>query len=181
MMRNIGGLVPHISEHGRRTARLSAGLAAAMRFNHSEVTLIVLAALLHDIGKISVPEEILNKPGALNDAERKIIKRHVLDGYHMLPEHIPEEVAEMVLYHHENVDGSGYLGMKGNRIPMGARIIRICDVYDALMTARPYKKAWEQGPALAYIYENRDTLFDASCAEAFCDMMHRMRTSVQNC
>lgn len=153
-MEGISRLAPYISDHSRRTACLTAGLATEMRLDHETVMLVVLAALLHDIGKNSVPEDILNKPGALSCAEMEIVKKHVVDGYHMLQENIPEDVAEMVLYHHENMDGSGYLGLKGSGIPMGARIIRVCDVYDALVSQRPYKTPWSRKKTISYMREN---------------------------
>ena len=136
--------------------------------------LVVLAALLHDIGKSSVPEDILNKPGALSCAEMEIVKKHVVDGYHMLQEDIPEDVAEMVLYHHENMDGSGYLGLKGSGIPMGARIIRVCDVYDALVSQRPYKTPWSRKKTISYMRENAGKLFDETCVDSFCNVVERI-------
>lgn len=153
-MEGISRLAPYISDHSRRTACLTAGLATEMRLDHETVMLVVLAALLHDIGKNSVPEDILNKPGALSCAEMEIVKKHVVDGYHMLQEDIPEDVVEMVLYHHENMDGSGYLGLKGSGIPMGARIIRVCDVYGALVSQRPYKTPWSIKKTISYMREN---------------------------
>lgn len=173
-MEGISRLAPYISDHSRRTACLTAGLATEMRLDHETVMLVVLAALLHDIGKNSVPEDILNKPGALSCAEMEIVKKHVVDGYHMLQENIPEDVAEMVLYHHENMDGSGYLGLKGSGIPMGARIIRVCDVYDALVSRRPYKAPWSRKKTISYMRENAGKLFDETCVDSFCNVVERM-------
>ena len=173
-MESISRLTPYISEHGRRTAYLTAGLATEMRLDHETVMLVVLAALLHDIGKSSVPEDILNKPGALSCAEMEIVKKHVVDGYHMLQEDIPEDVAEMVLYHHENMDGSGYLGLRGSGIPMGARIIRVCDVYDALVSQRPYKTPWSRKKTISYMRENAGKLFDETCVDSFCNVVERI-------
>ena len=173
-MESISRLTPYISEHGRRTAYLTAGLATEMRLDHETVMLVVLAALLHDIGKSSVPEDILNKPGALSCAEMEIVKKHVVDGYHMLQEDIPEDVAEMVLYHHENMDGSGYLGLRGSGIPMGARIIRVCDVYDALVSQRPYKTPWSRKNTISYMRENAGKLFDETCVDSFCNVVERI-------
>ena len=164
-MESISRLTPYISEHGRRTAYLTAGLATEMRLDHETVMLVVLAALLHDIGKSSVPEDILNKPGALSCAEMEIVKKHVVDGYHMLQE---------VLYHHENMDGSGYLGLKGSGIPMGARIIRVCDVYDALVSQRPYKTPWSRKKTISYMRENAGKLFDETCVDSFCNVVERI-------
>lgn len=139
-MESISRLMPYISKHGRRTACLTAGLATEMKLDHETVMLIVLAALFHDIGKISAPED----------------------------------AAEMVLYHHENVDGSGYLGLKGSGIPMGARIIRVCDVYDALVSQRPYKTPWSRKKTISYMRANAGKLFDETCVDSFCNVLERI-------
>ncbi len=159
------------TDHCRRTACLTAGLALQMKLGGEQFLLTVMAAGLHDMGKAGIPEEILNKPGALSSSEMEIIKRHPLEGYQILREDIPSEAADMVLCHHENVDGSGYLGLSQNEIPLGARIIRVCDVYDALISKRAYKEPWSRSRALSYIRENSGSLFDETCADAFCAMM----------
>lgn len=119
---------------------------------------VFLAALLHDIGKAKVPGRVLNKPERLTEEEMSLVRRHAGDGADMLDGKLPPPVVEMVRYHHENVDGTGYYGVQD--IPAGARVIRICDVYDSLVSRRPYKEPWSTERACAYLFENAGTLFD---------------------
>lgn len=164
-------IVMDISQHSRRTAQLAAGLTSAMGIDPETREQMILAARLHDIGKYRIPGEILNKPGKLTRPEMEVVEQHVQDGYQLLKGRIPEESALMVLYHHENLDGSGYLGRRGDQIPLGARVIRVCDVYDALVSSRPYKAPWSSEEAVEYIHEQSGILFDRECADALCTVV----------
>ena len=126
------------------------------------------SATLHDIGKIGVPDSILNKPGRLTDEEFAIIKEHPARG-HQIIRNVRSLRAEVggVRHHHERLDGSGYPdGLKGDAIPLDARIIAVADVFDALTSARAYRDAWSRERALAQIASESGTKLDARCVEA---------------
>jgi len=128
-----------------------------------------LAGLLHDIGMIGVSEDILNKAGALSADEFESIKKHVEHGVKIL-EDIKQlsDVVEIIKYHHERFDGSGYsTGLKGQEIPLGARIIAILDVYQALISDRPYRKAYNEKEALGVIREGAGKQFDPELVKIF--------------
>ena len=126
-------------------------------------------ALLHDIGKIGVPDSILLKPGRLAEAERSAMQQHTLLAQKMLSRisHLQRAI-DIPLSHHEKWDGSGYPhGLKGEEIPLAARIFAVIDVFDALTHERPYKKAWTIDDALAEIKSQSGTHFDPQVVEAF--------------
>lgn len=128
-----------------------------------------VAALLHDIGKIGIPESILNKEAALNDEERSVMQNHPAIGARIL-ENIEEfrEVLEGVKYHHEKFDGSGYpFGLKGKKIPLIASIIALADAFDAMVTDRPYRKALKVGEALMEIKKNKGKQFAPQLVDVF--------------
>ena len=137
------------------------------------------SSILHDIGKAGIPETILYKPGPLNSYERTIIEMHPLIGVDTLNKTFNsikspviltcKEVAKnIILHHHEKWDGTGYPHkLKGNQIPLEARIVAVVDVFDALTSKRPYKEAWEQEKALSFIHEQKGIHFDPNIADAF--------------
>jgi putative methionine-R-sulfoxide reductase with GAF domain len=130
---------------------------------------IEAAALLHDMGKLAVPEHILNKPGQLTSAEYERMKLHAPLGADMLSAvDFPYPVVPIVRHHHENWDGSGYPdGLAGERIPIGARVLSVVDCYDALRSHRPYRRALSPAQALAIIRERRGTMYDPAVVDAF--------------
>ena len=136
---------PYTSGHSLRVARLSRCIAEAMALTPNRVEAIETAALLHDIGKIeAIYTEILKKPGDLSEEEREIIESHVAKGVELLTSlsSFPREVIEAVRHHHEREDGKGYPdGISGTQIPIGARIIKVVDAIDAMLSDRPYRKA----------------------------------------
>lgn len=137
------------------------GLAAS--FSKEKLENIVLAALLHDIGKTHIPEDVLNKPGRLTPSEYEIIKTHSKLSYDMIKDRmdIPIEVKTAVLYHHENVDGSGYpRGMTGDEMSDYIKFIHVADVYDALVSKRPYKKPYSPYEACEYLMGGCGIMFD---------------------
>ncbi|MFA6692517.1 MAG: HD domain-containing phosphohydrolase, partial [Acholeplasmataceae bacterium] len=134
-------------------------------------------SVLHDIGKIAIDDQILNKPGKLNNEEWENIKRHPEIGYRILsssPEYI--QIAEDILYHHERYDGKGYpRGLKGEEIPIRARIITIADSFDAMISDRPYRKALSKQEALNEIKKCAGTQFDPKIAELFIELFQEER------
>ncbi|MGE5813626.1 MAG: HD-GYP domain-containing protein, partial [Acidobacteriota bacterium] len=139
--------------HIRRVQIYAAGLARALGMSDKEIQGVTTAALLHDIGKLAVPEHILSKPGALTPEEFKKIRIHPQVGAEII-EHVPfpYPVAPLILNHHERWDGKGYpRGIKGDEIPLGARILSVADFFDALMTERPYHRAMSREAALSML------------------------------
>jgi HD-GYP domain-containing protein (c-di-GMP phosphodiesterase class II) len=126
-------------------------------------------ALLHDIGKMGVPDSILLKPGPLSEDEWVIMRQHPVFAYEML-KNIPylAQALEIPYYHHERWDGSGYpQGLQENDIPLAARIFAVIDVYDALCSARPYRPAWPEDESRSYLVNNAGILFDPQVVERF--------------
>jgi two-component system response regulator RpfG len=157
--------------HVLRIARYSRLIAEGLRLAPSECEDIELAAPMHDIGKIGIPDSILLKQAPLNDHEFDVMKRHTRIGYEILKDSPSRRVvlgAVIALYHHERFDGLGYPeGLKGEVIPLPARIVAVCDVYDALTSTRPYKAPWPASDAIRYIRERSGTQFDPACVDAF--------------
>src|SRR6185503_6055535 len=140
----------------------------------SLIRAIEAAALLHDIGKLGVPEHILNKPGALNSEELKQMRTHAALGADILSTtEFPYPVVPIVRHHHENWDGSGYPdGLNGVEIPLGARILAVVDCFDALTSDRPYRQRMTEQEALKIIVERRGTMYDPVVVDAFLESHH---------
>lgn len=157
----------YTSEHNLRVAYFARMIGEYISFDHIET--LEVAAKLHDIGKISVPTEILNKPGVLTEKEFEKIKEHPLAGYHIMDDiDFFKDVKYGVLYHHERYDGKGYpKGLKGDEIPLLAQIISVADVFDALVTDRPYRRAFSIQEALNIMQENSGTMFNPILVDAF--------------
>jgi HD-GYP domain-containing protein (c-di-GMP phosphodiesterase class II) len=159
---------PYTAGHQRRVADLAAAIAGEMGVPHEEIFAIHLAGVVHDLGKISIPAEILSKPGRLNEIEYSFIKTHPQSGYDILKDiNFQWPVAEMVLQHHERMDGSGYpRGLKGEQILPGARILAVADVIEAMASHRPYRTGLGIESALQEIRAHRGTGYDADVADA---------------
>ena len=155
--------------HSRRVAQLSLVLARELGSMPEEIQTIETGALLHDIGKIGVPDSILLKPGALTAEERAVMDQHPHIGYNIIKAGPGlEEVSEIVLAHHERYDGSGYpRGLAGDDICLGARIFAVIDTYDAIRSDRPYSKGRSAEEALQEIRRHRGTLYDPAVVDAF--------------
>ena len=155
--------------HTQRVTDLSIQLARLMGIKDAEAVNFQRGALLHDIGKVAVPDAILNKPGPLTEEEWVIMRKHPLHAYSLLSKsNYLEAALDIPLYHHEKWDGSGYPGgLKGDAIPQAARIFAIVDVWDALTSDRPYRKAWTKKKALQYIQEQSGKHFDPQVVSAF--------------
>jgi len=164
----------HITdEHTRRVSELTINLANKMGFPESELGHIRRGALLHDIGKMGIPDSILLKPAPLTETERVIMQTHPEKAYQILSkiEYLAHAI-DIPYCHHEKWDGTGYpRGLKGEEIPLSARIFAVVDVYDALTSDRPYRKAWEKKEALNYIGEQSGKHFFPDAVKAFCMMM----------
>ncbi len=159
--------------HAQRVVRLTLALARRLGVPEERLVHIRRGALLHDIGKLGVPDRILHKPGPLTEEERLIMQRHPVLGYEMLKDIEYLQPALIIpLFHHERWDGSGYpRGLKGEQIPLEARIFAVVDVYDALRSDRPYRPAWTREQALAFIREQSGKLFDPQVVAAFLSLI----------
>ena len=156
--------------HSERVAGLAARLAERMGLDQEQVELTRLAASLHDLGKLAVPEEILRKPGPLTDGERLVLERHPQIGFRMLESLGVEPVAEWVLHHHERWDGDGYPDrLRGEEIPLGARIIFVADAYDAMTSERVYRQPLLPGDALDELEQCSGSQFDPAIVDAFAE------------
>ncbi len=160
--------------HSNRVTELTTKLAQKMGVHEGELVHIRHGALLHDIGKMGIPDHILHKPGPLNDAEWEIMKQHPIYAFEMLsPIDFLRPALHIPYCHHEKWDGSGYpRGLKGTEIPLAARIFAIIDVWDALLSDRPYRRQWTQESAVEHILEQRGKHFDPDVVDAFMDFLY---------
>jgi putative nucleotidyltransferase with HDIG domain len=159
---------PYTSGHEDQVAKIACKIAKEMKLTEEQITAIHIAATLHDIGKISVPSEILTKPGCLSDLEREIIKTHCKVANDILINiEFPYPVAEIIFQHHERMDGSGYpRGLKGDNIAIEARIIGAADVMDAMASYRPYRPALGVDAAIEEIVKFRGITYDPAVVDA---------------
>jgi HD-GYP domain-containing protein (c-di-GMP phosphodiesterase class II) len=155
--------------HTERVTEYSVMLATTMGLSSDEIQRIELSALLHDVGKIGIPDKILLKPGKLTDEEFEVVKEHPTRGVKMLqPIKQLRTVVDGIKHHHEKLDGSGYPdGLMGNGIPLVARIITVGDAFDAMTTDRPYRKAMSREEALRRLKQDSNTQFDPELVELF--------------
>ncbi len=162
---------PETGAHIQRMAHYSEIIARGLDLDAATCNLILQAAPLHDVGKIGIRDHILLKPGKLSPQEFDIMKQHAMLGYDLLKDsgsEILQAGAEIARSHHEKYDGSGYpRGLKGSAIPLFGRIVAVADVFDALTSERPYKKAWALDDAMRFLEEGRSTHFDPLCVESF--------------
>ncbi|MBE0670838.1 MAG: PAS domain S-box protein [Anaerolineales bacterium] len=161
--------------HTQRVTELTLIVASTLGFSEEELSHIRRGALLHDMGKMAIPDEILQKPGPLNESEWEKMRRHPIYAYEMLsPISYLHRALEIPFYHHERWDGSGYPhGLKGENIPLVARLFAIVDVWDALSTDRPYRKKMPRSEVIAYLKENAGKLFDPRLVEAFMSVIEK--------
>jgi putative nucleotidyltransferase with HDIG domain len=169
------------SDHIHRVQAYAMGLARALGVTDAEMLqAIESAALLHDTGKLGIPEHILNKPGKLTPAEFETMKSHVMLGADILSViDFPYPVVPIVRAHHENWDGSGYPnGLRGEEIPIGARILSVVDCFDALTSDRPYRPAMTESAALDVIKQRRGTMYDPHVVDTFLRVYHEFSIPV---
>ncbi len=162
--------------HSQKVSAYAALIAEALEMNEAEVEEVRLGAILHDIGKVGIPETILNKSGPLNPEEWEIMKSHVIFGAKILDPLTPlARVRQMVLHHHEFFDGSGYPeALCGNNIPLGARIIAVADAYDTITSDRTYKKGRPASEALTELERCANAQFDGALVELFVRTMRQL-------
>ncbi len=160
-------------EHSKRVVELCLGLAAEYDFNEMDLENIRRGAILHDLGKVGISDKILRKTGELTDDEWVEMKKHPLYAVDMLkPIKFLQDALDIPLYHHEQWDGSGYpYGLKGEKIPLQARIFAVADVYDALISNRPYRSAWSKQQAVEYLREEKGKHFDPRAVDLFLKLM----------
>jgi len=159
---------PYTSGHQRRVARLACAIADEMSLSVDQINGIRTAAIVHDIGKLSVPVEILSKPGRLSDAEQSILKTHPQAGYEILDGiEFPWPIARIVQQHHERLDGTGYpLGLQGDKILLEAKILTVADVVEATSSYRPYRPANGIDAALGEITDHKGTRYAQEVVDA---------------
>jgi putative nucleotidyltransferase with HDIG domain len=164
---------PYTRGHSVRVASLARQLALRMGLPHVAAETISQAALLHDLGKIAVPESILRKPGPLTHDEWDIMRRHPLTGAQIVaPLEFFDDGAIIVRHHHERLDGSGYPdGLAGEAIPLGARIVAVADVYDALTSGRPYRSALDRAEAVEALRGEAGHTLDERVAAVLVDAL----------
>ncbi len=162
----------YTSEHGEETVSFVTEMGKRLNLSDRDMENLKHAAMLHDLGKIGIPDDILRKNGKLTDEEYAIIKRHPQIGAEIIrPIHFLKDIIPIILYHHERFDGSGYpSGFKGEEIPLSARIMAIADVYQALVSDRPYRKAYSEKEALDIVREGSGTQFDPEIVKVFIDI-----------
>lgn len=168
---------PETGGHIKRMAHYSHHIAMQLGMTIEQQNLLLEAAPMHDIGKVGIPDLILLKPGKLDHSEFEIMKEHTQYGFDILngsPSKLMQLGAEIALSHHEKYDGSGYpYGLKNEQISIYGRIVAVADVFDALTSERPYKKAWPVDDAIAFLRDQTGAHFDRGCVYAFLhDMDH---------
>jgi HD-GYP domain-containing protein (c-di-GMP phosphodiesterase class II) len=162
---------PYTAGHSGRVCRFACTIASSMNFDRDSLRTIAIGALLHDIGKIGIRDVVLQKPGRLTDDEFALIKQHPTIGRRIL-----ESVngftpyLDVVELHHENWDGTGYPhGLRGEEVPLSARIVHVADAYDAMTSGRPYRRGMTQEVTFRILRENAGTQFDPAVVNAFVD------------
>jgi HD-GYP domain-containing protein (c-di-GMP phosphodiesterase class II) len=159
----------YTAEHSRSVVELARGVAQELEMDKYDLQELEFAALLHDVGKIAIPKQILHKPAALTESEFEVMKTHTIEGQFMLDRigGLLGRVGEIVRSCHERWDGKGYPdGLKGEEIPLAARIVFVCDAYNAMTTTRPYRTALPHEQAIAELVDNAGTQFDPEVVAA---------------
>ena len=158
-------------DHLSRVAGCSIAIAEALGLPEDAVNDIALASTMHDVGKIAVPDHVLLKAGPLDEFERREMMEHAVRGFRILDgssSRLIDLAAQIALSHHERWDGAGYpRGLRGEAIPLGGRIVAVADVFDALISERPYKKGWPPDQARRYVEDEAGRHFDPACVAAF--------------
>jgi len=170
----------YTEEHTRRVALRAVQVGEELGLPPGRLRTLAVGGLLHDIGKLSVPDEILKKPGSLEPGEYAVIQRHPEHGKSLLRElgGFAEGVLRLVHDHHERLDGTGYpRGLREAELDLDTRILAVCDVYDALISTRVYRAAWSADKALSLLFEQAGAAFDKRCVEALARVLARVPAS----
>ena len=185
MVTSLAGAIdakdPYTKGHSTSVSRYAEALARAVNLPEHEVERIKIGALLHDVGKIGIPESVLKKPGKLDDAEWEIMKQHPTIGAEkvLAPNEALRDLIPIVKYHHERLDGKGYPEqLKGNQIPLAARIVSVADAYHALVSDRPYRKGMPIEKACAILKEGAGIQWDADLVRQFISIAPSLTTNV---
>ncbi|MEW6187025.1 MAG: HD-GYP domain-containing protein [Thermodesulfobacteriota bacterium] len=178
LFKGLGGIVqtltasvesrdPFLSEHQKRVADLARAMAGEMGMTEEQEETLTLAGIIHDLGKVAIPAEVLRKPAGLTETEYELVQKHPQTGYEMLKGiEFPGAVAEVVCQHHERMDGSGYpQGLKGEEISLEAQVLMVADVVEAMCSPRSYRPALGVEAALEEIEKNKGGLYDPEATE----------------
>ncbi len=165
----VGARDPYTAGHQRRVAMLAVAIGEVLELDDARLTGLKFGAMIHDIGKIHIPAEILSKPARLSEIEFEMVKSHTTVGYEILKDiDFPWPIAEMAYQHHERLDGSGYPnGLKESEITLEAKIIAVADVVEAISSHRPYRAALGHDEAVKELISNTGTLYDQSVVDAY--------------
>jgi HD-GYP domain-containing protein (c-di-GMP phosphodiesterase class II) len=171
----VEGVDDHVGRHQRKVTRLSESIADYLELNLKEKLALRAASKLHDLGKICVPPEILNKPGSLTQLEYDIAQFHSYIGFKVISKiKVMEDAARIVHQHHERIDGSGYpLGLQGSEIDMGARILAVADVLEAMTSSQPYRFSHDLKKTLEEIAEKRGIHYDPVVVDACIELFEK--------
>ncbi|WP_059171715.1 HD-GYP domain-containing protein [Bacillus sp. FJAT-27445] len=162
----------HTVKHSERVSEYAVKIAKKLMFPKDKLENLYIASILHDIGKINIPTEILNKPDKLSDEEFAFIKRHPVDGAEMVKDLYYKDITRIIEQHHERLNGSGYPnGLKGDDILLEARIIAVSDSFDAMTEDRAYRKAYDAQYAVDELIRMADTHYDREVVEAFVEIL----------
>jgi HD-GYP domain-containing protein (c-di-GMP phosphodiesterase class II) len=166
----------YTERHTRRVALRAVQVGDELGLSRGRLRTLAIGGLVHDIGKLAIPDEILRKPGPLDDDEYATVKEHAERGYRLLTElgGFSEGVRDLVRDHHERLDGGGYpRGLTAEQLTLDARILAVCDVYDALISKRVYRDAWSEQNAIDYLRAETGNAFDERCVEALARVIGR--------
>ncbi len=179
LARTVGARDAYTEHHSEEMAEYATQIAEKLNLTKEETEDIKHGAMLHDIGKIGIPDEILLKPGKLTKEEMKEVRKHPEIGADIVRQvHFLKHVVPIILHHHERYDGFGYgSGMRGQEIPLGARIVAVVDVYQALVSDRPYRKAYLKKEAIKIIREGAGSFFDPKIVEVFLNILKKEKQS----
>jgi putative nucleotidyltransferase with HDIG domain len=168
MSRTMEWRDPYTAGHQKRVALISAAIAKKLGLNNEQIEALYMAAMVHDLGKVAVPAEILTKPSRLTDLEMQMVQGHAESGYHILKDiPFPYPIAEMVYQHHERLDGSGYpRALKGDAICLEARILAVADTIEAMATHRPYRPGRGLDVAIKEVMAEAGSKLDQGIAKA---------------
>jgi putative nucleotidyltransferase with HDIG domain len=167
--------------HSKQVVNYTLEVARKLGLSEEEISHILRGALLHDIGKMAIPDHILHKPGKLTDEEWEIMMQHPVYAYNFLSKiDYLRPALDIPRYHHERWDGTGYpFGLVGDEIPLSARIFSVVDVWDALNSDRPYRKAWSAEKTTAYLQEQAGKLFDPDIVLIFLKLLDSEKASTK--
>ncbi|MGZ8948678.1 MAG: HD domain-containing phosphohydrolase [Candidatus Aminicenantales bacterium] len=172
---------PYTAGHQKRVAELAQAIAVKMELSPDQVDTVYVAGLIHDLGKISVPAEILGKPGRLDEEELQLVREHPTTGYNMLRStELPDRIAQVVYQHHERMDGSGYpRGLSGQEIFLEARILSVAETVEAMVSHRPYRPALTLKKTLEEVTLQKGRLYDAHVVEACVTLLTQKKFTLE--